>query len=155
MATIRKNSLKRIAALLNAAVLIRQHHDDGYSARQGKPNTVTAAELLALAKDYGSVNTDSRGTLHISIHSNWFFSAYASWDAVRYALTPEAYEKYRGLMSFRTFGAKALCDRIMSGSTFEAPIKRNGWRPCDASNSTFCMHAPGECAKGHNAMVHS
>lgn len=89
MATIRKDSLKRIRAMLESAALITRYYDDGCSDTENE--RISADQLMALADSFRSVTTE-----HVTIHSNHFYSIYYSIEDARRRLTARAFAKYFG-----------------------------------------------------------
>ncbi len=91
--TIKRNSFKRIEAILRGCALIREVDINDMSDRCG---TVTADYLMGIIRKHPAkrVTLDDSGNLRVAIHGNWFFTAYQSASSARGCLTPEAFDKY-------------------------------------------------------------
>lgn len=89
--TIRRNSIAKIRALLEQAVLIRRYYDDGQDCQTDR---ATAEQILALAERFRRVTLSDDGLLQIEIHMNHFYSIYLSHAAARRNLTAQAIAKY-------------------------------------------------------------
>jgi hypothetical protein len=91
--TIRKNSLAKIRAILDKAVLItRFSHsfdDDGSSTNQ----VVTAERVMDVSKTWVAVNVDERGVMNVRF-SGGHYTAFPSIEAARHTLVPEAFARY-------------------------------------------------------------
>lgn len=93
MTTIRRNAAKKIEAILNAAILIREYRYDD----MGDTNrSQTPAEVLAAMKEGEAdrVWLEDSGVLRITMHRGWSYTAYPSVEAARASLTPEAFAKW-------------------------------------------------------------
>jgi hypothetical protein len=95
MTTIRKNARKKIESILSAAVLIREFKYDDMGDKMGAvtPGDVLHAGFSDPQLDFERVYQDGDVTRFV-IHRNWSFTAYATIDAARRTLTPEAFAKY-------------------------------------------------------------
>jgi hypothetical protein len=89
--TIRKNARKKIGAILDAAVLIREVRIDDMTDTN---ETVTPAVVMCCLHDADRVYLDAAGTLHIVDHRNHFWTAYPSVEVARQQLTTPAFTKY-------------------------------------------------------------
>lgn len=92
MQTIRRDAFKKIKARLDAAVLIREVYINDMGDRY---ETVTPDHVIVVMKQFEAdrVYGDENITV-VSIHGNWGFTAYASIDAARRSLVPQAFAKY-------------------------------------------------------------
>ena len=91
--TIRRNSLAKIRAILEKAVLIKGHVYDDTTG--GDSKVFTLEEVMAKAPRFKSVDLETAtGTLKISLGGNDNFYAYPSVEAARKSLTPIAFAKY-------------------------------------------------------------
>jgi|SRR5579864_1910723 len=91
--TIRKNATKRIESLLRSAIMIREYRYDDMGDKVGQ---VDVERVLFCGQEYEfrRVYVDDAGTLHLVIHGNWSFTAYATVEGARRSLTPQAFAKY-------------------------------------------------------------
>lgn len=94
--TLRRNALKPIRAMLEAAALVRFNNDDGQDCTTGR---MTVAEVMALAPRFKrvSVDTDTAGNfqaISISLGGSYHISAYASREVAQRLLTAQAFAKY-------------------------------------------------------------
>ena len=87
MITIRKNSLKRITALLTDCVIIRQYKGDDMGCSN---RTVTAADVMALADRFDHVYCDDE-IVSVGIHGNHFYTGYRSVAGAKARLHPDAF----------------------------------------------------------------
>lgn len=91
--TIRRNSLAKIRAILEKAVLIKGHVYDDMTG--GDSKRFTLEEVMAKADRFRKVDLDTlTGTLKISLGGNDTFDAYPSIEAARKTLTAIAFAKY-------------------------------------------------------------
>lgn len=93
--TIRKNNRRKIEEILKAAILIREfrYDDMGDDSRAVQPADVLRAGFDDPQLGFERVYQDGE-TARFVIHRNWSFTAYASIDAARRSLTPQAFAKY-------------------------------------------------------------
>lgn len=94
MVAIRKNSLKRIREILSkSAVISCYKYDDMTSSTNSR---VTVDDVMAAGEhfEFSRVSLDDAGNLSVTIHQNWFYTAYATAESARNRLTPEAFAKY-------------------------------------------------------------
>jgi hypothetical protein len=90
--TIRRNSLKRIEALVAACVLRSRYQDDGMDARK---TAMSTGEVMALAPRFQDVAVQDDGCVCIGIcHTVDFITCYPSIEVARKRLTADAFRKY-------------------------------------------------------------
>jgi hypothetical protein len=88
MSTIRKNSLTKIRAMLEAAALITRYHDDGMEVRSER---ATVDQVMSMSDRFSSVTTE-----HVTIYSCFFFTIYHSREDAKRRLTARAFDEYFG-----------------------------------------------------------
>ena len=94
MATIRRNSLKAIRAMLESAALITRYYDDGQDSSSSR---ATVEQVMALAPRFSSVTQNGpTESGHVTICQSHFFSVYPTMGAARRCLTRQAFAKYFG-----------------------------------------------------------
>lgn len=91
MATIRKNAVRKIEAILKSAVMIRVYRYDDMGC---EAEVVSVARVLECLKDADSVREYYGDILTIRMDRGWCFTAYASVEAARRDLTQQAFAKY-------------------------------------------------------------
>lgn len=90
--TIRKNSIKKIEALVAACALRSRYQDDGMDSRN---TALTTAEVMALAPRFEHVYLRDNGCLSIGICGHVdFISCYPTVEIARKLLTDVAFARH-------------------------------------------------------------
>lgn len=89
---IRRNAHRKIIAILNAAVLIREFK---YDDMGDTPQVATPFRVITVGKEFEFDRIyHMNGVTTFSVHRNWTFSAYETVEAAKRSLTPQAFAKY-------------------------------------------------------------
>lgn len=90
--TIRRNSLKKIAALVSGCAL-RSRYNQSFS--DGRNVAMTAEEVMALASRFQDVSVRDNGVVMIGLNSHFdFISCYPTVEVARACLTDVAFARH-------------------------------------------------------------